>query len=77
MGALREASTGQRLDDRVDPEINHKKTHSWYKLYGACVFLYLISQWRGVPCEKEEEQVHDVEDDDLVAAYPFSVLVNA
>eukprot|EP00961_Rhodomonas_salina_P076478 1026927-Rhodomonas_salina.1 len=29
---------------RVHPEIKHKKTYSWYNMYGDCVFLSLISQ---------------------------------
>lgn len=28
----------------LDTEIKHKETHAWYKLYGACVCLDLISQ---------------------------------
>eukprot|EP00961_Rhodomonas_salina_P267965 3620666-Rhodomonas_salina.1 len=33
-------STGHR----IHPEIKHKQTHSWYKVYGDCVFLCLTSQ---------------------------------
>eukprot|EP00961_Rhodomonas_salina_P007989 108197-Rhodomonas_salina.2 len=29
---------------RTHPEIKYKTTHSWYKVYGDCAFVSLISQ---------------------------------
>eukprot|EP00961_Rhodomonas_salina_P255418 3452039-Rhodomonas_salina.2 len=33
----------------LHPEIKYKKTHSWYNVFGDCVFLYLISQCMACP----------------------------
>eukprot|EP00961_Rhodomonas_salina_P131732 1772963-Rhodomonas_salina.1 len=52
------AAATQAACSTIHPEIKHKKPHSWYKLYGDCVFVCLISQWtlaqytaqRVVPC---------------------------